>query len=153
IEGVLPRDELNFGAGACAEALTRAGAKPGDAVVISLPTGPLHVQWFLGCLWHGAVPIPLPAPTELRGRVAAMERIANVVADSSSLFLVRDQPLHPALSPLGSKLIVAEDLGAPGRPPRAPAPATRTAFVQYTAGSTGKPKGVVVTHGNLEANL
>ncbi|MGW7219884.1 amino acid adenylation domain-containing protein [Streptomyces sp. NPDC054826] len=128
----------------------------GERVLVLLPPGLDYVVAFLGCLYAGAVAVPLYPPSG--GKYTA--RHAAVLTDSQpAAALVPGDQLPRAAE-------LAEELRAPGLPLLAvdgdlpPAGDWRRpgidgdtlAFLQYTSGSTGTPRGVRVTHRNLVVN-
>ncbi|GGS81893.1 non-ribosomal peptide synthetase [Streptomyces cinerochromogenes] len=139
-------------------ALVQEHVSPGARVLIVHQPGPDYVSAFLGCLYAGAVAVPVYPPTGARGR----ERLAAVIADAGAELALADGEFLSG--PGGAR----EEPGADGTvhwaagdavdPARAEdwtehRPALDDlAFLQYTSGSTGRPKGVMVSHGNLVHN-
>ncbi|MFI6172237.1 AMP-binding protein [Nocardia sp. NPDC051052] len=119
-----------------------AGMRPGDRVGLEATDSHVFIPAFLGALWTGVVPVPLPpAPAEGRrgpwnDHVAAMAGIARprVIA------LHRDTE-----PPSGSgRLVILDDIlaepadeSAPYRPKL-----DETAYLQFGSGSTGTPRAV-----------
>jgi acyl-CoA synthetase (AMP-forming)/AMP-acid ligase II len=137
--------------------LVQAGLKPGDRVVMCVPTGVNFVAWFLGALWTGVIPVPVPGPARLQRKPMVYERLAGVLKDCAPNALIVDPSMRPYLGAYEGKIRIlpAEKRGdaAVGRNARGPDADDDIAFLQYTAGSTGDPKGVVVLRRNLRANL
>ncbi len=137
----------------------RARHAEGNRVLLVLPPGADYIAGFLGCLYAGAIAVPLYPPRRNR----PPERFATVARNSGARFAlagadVRRQvetALPPALQrELG--LTWLEPAGESGAPADWALPyvdENTPAFLQYTSGSTAEPKGVVVTHGNLEHNI
>ncbi|HEY2671024.1 MAG TPA: fatty acyl-AMP ligase [Rugosimonospora sp.] len=124
--GELDRRGRAVAAGLCAT------GKPGDRVVLALPTGEDFATALLGCWYAGFVAVPAPPP----GRPGEIDRIGAIAEDCAAAVVLTDVSLstmdfQPAMRP------AAEDI----------------ALLQYTSGSTGDPHGVVLTHGNLAHNL
>ncbi|WP_326952752.1 non-ribosomal peptide synthetase [Amycolatopsis sp. NBC_01286] len=122
--------ELDAGAAAVAESLSRRGVRPGDAVAVGLPRSADLVLVMLGVLRLGGQVVPLD-------RQSPPERRDHMIADSGAVAVVHDGlPGLPPLTP-------AELLAAPAVPDE-PAEAAATSFLFYTSGTTGRPKGVEV---------
>ncbi|MEU6592219.1 amino acid adenylation domain-containing protein [Streptomyces sp. NPDC046881] len=139
-------------------ALVQDHVAPGGRVLIVLQPGPDYVSAFLGCLYAGAVAVPVYPPTGARGR----ERLAAVIADAGAGLALADREFldgpagaRDGLGTDGTVHWAAGDAVDPARAvdwtERRPGP-DDLAFLQYTSGSTGRPKGVMVSHGNLVHN-
>ncbi|OLP46808.1 siderophore biosynthesis protein [Rhizobium oryziradicis] len=134
---------------------------PGARILVVYPPGLGFIAAFFGCLYAGAVPVPVPAPRRNDGinrwlYVARDAGISGILSTAELLDVLR--PLQQAvghgfaLAPKAADPatpVVFEDDGTPFHAPEA----KHVAFLQYTSGSTSDPKGVMVTHGNLIANL
>ncbi|MEU4249062.1 amino acid adenylation domain-containing protein [Amycolatopsis sp. NPDC026612] len=118
---------LNAGAATVAEALSRRGIHPGDAVAVALPRSAELVQVMLGVLRLGGQVVPLD-------RQSPPARRDVILADAGAATVVSDE--LPGVTP-------AELLAEPAEagPPAEPAPAS---FLFSTSGTTGRPKGVEV---------
>jgi len=149
--------ELDFKARAIASTLQRQGAA-GERVLVLCPSGPDFIAGFFGCVYAGAIAVPVHPP--VRHRV--LGRVASIVSDAQARFALTTTDLEATLKAALDQLADGHALqwcAADG-----PVPAGQewvepdvdpgaTAFLQYTSGSTSSPKGVVVTHRNLLHNL
>ncbi|MBV8294766.1 MAG: AMP-binding protein, partial [Mycobacterium sp.] len=154
----LTYQELDVKARAIASTLQRLGAA-GERVLVLCPSGLDFVASFFGCIYAGAVAVPVHPP--VRNRV--VDRVASIVADVQAEFVLTTTELQAELKTAMDDLAGGNSLqwcAADAINPAAAAewvtPAideSATAFVQYTSGSTSSPKGVVVTHRNLLHNL
>ncbi|MBE1491987.1 fatty acyl-AMP ligase [Plantactinospora soyae] len=171
VEASLTYAELDRAAEATAGWLGRR-CRPGDRALLLYPTGLDFVASFLGCLYAGVIPVPVPLPGNFRqhvDRTSAIARdadVAVVLTDAANLGTVADWMLQEGLDDLGwaatdgtgsGTVTGADDAGGPADPADAgtahPARPDDIAFLQYTSGSTSDPKGVMVTHGNVLHNL
>ncbi|AIO69295.1 AMP-binding protein [Burkholderia oklahomensis] len=137
--------------------LQRHSVGVGERVLLLCRPGLDYIAGFLGCLYAGAVAVPVYPP---RNRQHAA-RIVGIVesAGAKAILCTGDDfarctklledtaASHVALLDLDA----AKPLDASLEP--ADVAPSHVAFLQYTSGTTGKPKGVMVTHGNLMHNL
>ncbi|OXM63343.1 non-ribosomal peptide synthetase [Amycolatopsis vastitatis] len=119
--------ELDAGAAAVAEALSRRGIRPGDAVAVALPRSAELVQVMLGILRLGGQVVPLD-------RQSPPARRDVILADAGAAAVVSDE--LPGSTP-AELLSGTAEAGTPAEP----APAS---FLFSTSGTTGRPKGVEV---------
>jgi len=150
--------ELDIKAQAIASTLRRLGAA-GERVLVLCPSGLDFLASFFGCIYAGAVAVPVHPP--VRNRV--VDRVASIVADAQARFVLTTTELQTDLKAAMDDLADGNSLQWCAVDAVMPAAATEwvapdvnessTAFVQYTSGSTSSPKGVVVTHRNLLHNL
>jgi acyl-CoA synthetase (AMP-forming)/AMP-acid ligase II len=149
--------ELDIKARAIAYRLQQQGAATGQRVLLFCRPGLGHVAGFFGCVYAGAVPVPV--------HEKLAPRLASVVPDAQPGFalaapetpvkaktavdrlvgLIDGQPLRWGLTEAAvgdAEKWVAPDVDA-----------NATALLQYTSGATRAPQGIVVTHHNLLHNL
>ncbi len=127
----------------------------GERVLLLYPPGLDYVAGFFGCLYAGAVAVPVYPPRLDR----PLTRFLSIIEDA--------EPAHALATE--AVCAVGEQLMADHRPLRwlatdtldgswterwtPPAlDAEAIAFLQYTSGSTASPKGVMVSHRNLLHN-
>lgn len=131
----------------------------GNRVLLILAAGSDYIVSFLGCLYAGAIAVPLypPRPHRVPERFLAVgedSRARFAIATSRTRASVEASVPDDRLRALGLEWI--EPTGDDGADDSWALPyvdGQTPAFLQYTSGSTAAPKGVVVTHRNLEHNI
>lgn len=130
---------------------------PGARVLLVHPPGLEFFAAFFGCLYAGAIAVPVPVLRANSG-IEPLERVARdcgaAVALTTAAVLDR---LRPRLE--ASDILNALDWRTHGEGQALdaseiadPDPST-VAYLQYTSGSTRTPRGVMITHANLTHNL
>src|SRR3984957_372238 len=130
----------------------------GERVLLLYPPGLEYIAAFFGCLYAGAIAVPVYPPRPNR----TLARLQEIVADSGATIALtsttilstlrlalQNDPSLEALRWLDTDTVssaLAESWRSPELRP------DTVAFLQYTSGSTSQPKGVIVTHGNLLYN-
>lgn len=150
-QGRLTYSELDRKARAIATGLQRQGAAGRRVLVVCRP-GLDSIAAYFGCLYAGAVAVPVQDRLVRLMTIVPDARAGHVVADAETQTRVKAavdgmvrRPLQwslPDAPPEDAESWTAPDIG-PGT----------TAMMQYTSGSTRVPKGVVLTHANLLHNL
>jgi acyl-CoA synthetase (AMP-forming)/AMP-acid ligase II len=151
--------ELDRQARAVAGRLQGLGQKiEGERVLIVLPTGLEFLAAFFGCLYAGAVAVPVCPPRPSR----PLDRLQAVAADTRAKLVLTEGAL---VSSLERRIDQTPDLAALhwttidqllGGDPKdwgeTALGGETIALLQYTSGSTSTARGVVVTHANLLHN-
>ncbi|MFW0793237.1 fatty acyl-AMP ligase [Gordonia sp. CPCC 205515] len=145
--------ELDSRARAVAAALQRGGGA-GQRVLVLCRPGLDHIVGFFGCVYAGAVAVPV------HERLAP--RLSTVVPNARARFVLgigetRDG-IESALEALGEardlQWFLTDDATMdPADWIEPDLDSDAIAMVQYTSGSTTVPKGVVLTHQNLLRNV
>jgi acyl transferase domain-containing protein/acyl-CoA synthetase (AMP-forming)/AMP-acid ligase II/acyl carrier protein len=137
----------------------RGGA--GERILLPLPQGLDFLIAFFGCLYAGAVAVPLAALALSKAR-RSLPRVRSVTRDAQARFaFILEEQLGAARDLLAGETelagleLLAADAVEDGWAERWRDPGVdrgSLAFLQYTSGSTSEPKGVMVSHGNLLHN-
>lgn len=136
------------------------GLVPGSRLLLVYPSGLGFIAAFIGCLYAGVVPVPVPPPRRSDG----LNRWLYIARDAGVSGVLTVPEFSDLLDPLAQEVsgsvcvilqaadpsLACDDVAAP--PTLIPQAAT-LAFLQYTSGSTSDPKGVMISHGNLMANV
>ena len=144
-EATLSYARLDQRARAVAARLQAEGAA-GLPVAIPAPTGTAFIEAFFGCLYAGAIALPLPDFDTRRGR----DRARAIARDAAPRLVLCAAPLELEAPQIVVATIEDRAADAWREPPHDPA---ALAFLQYTSGSTSAPRGAMVSHRALDANL
>jgi acyl-CoA synthetase (AMP-forming)/AMP-acid ligase II len=148
--------DLDRRARAIASTLQELGAA-GERVLVLCRPGLDSVAGFFGCIYAGAVAVPV------HERLAP--RLSSVVPDAHARFALATAETQAKIKAAIDELAEGRDLrwvrtdevdgaSADGSDWTAPdVAADAIAMVQYTSGSTTTPKGVALTHRNLMHNM
>jgi acyl-CoA synthetase (AMP-forming)/AMP-acid ligase II len=145
---------LDREAQAVAATLT-AHAAFGQPVLLGLPPSLKFLAALCGCLYAGAIAVPLPFHAGRRGAA----RLAAMAANSQAALVLTTETSASRIADLlpgtlqNVPLIAVDRLDTPCRYEAAAVAPDAAALVQYSSGATSDPKGVVITHAALMANL
>jgi malonyl-CoA/methylmalonyl-CoA synthetase len=131
--------------------LAALGVRPGDRVAAQVEKSRYALHLYLGCLWCGAVYLPLNTgytPPEIDYFLSDAEP-ALVVVDPASPHVTRSDVCHATLGEDGAGTLLDE---ASDAAPLGVIPADSLAAMLYTSGTTGKPKGAMLTRANLASS-
>ncbi len=131
----------------------------GERVLLLYHPGLQYIEAFFGCLYAGAIAVPIYPPKLNRN----MARLTAILSDAQPTVALTTTPI---LSTLQRRFADNQQLQALRWETTDTLPDKWTesdqrsllikkemiAFLQYTSGSTGTPKGVMLSHGNLVHN-
>lgn len=134
---------------------------PGDRVLLVYPPGLEFIEAFLGCLYAGIIPVPVPPPmpvnpeaglsgyTTMAMDCKAAAQLTNELYSTSRAFGRMRQALTfgtkwPKLPWIVTDRLQQDSNLLPVEPKK-----DDIAFLQYTSGSTRAPRGVCITFGNI----
>lgn len=130
----------------------------GERVLLLYPPGLDFIAAFFGCLYGGAIAVPVYPPKRNRSMLR-IEAVAN--SAQAKLALTTDDVLKrvnelisetPNLTRIPWLATTSLPTGFEDEWSRPEVDSDTLAFLQFTSGSTGTPKGVMLTHGNLLHN-
>lgn len=142
--------ELFRAAAQFAGELEARGIAKGDRVLLWGENSGEWVAAFLGCIFRGAIAVPMDA-------IAEASFAERVTKQSGAKLAVTGRGLPPLDAPVPS--IPLEELSgvvarkSAGDFSFVPAHRADPIEIVFTSGTTAEPRGVVLTHGNLLANL
>lgn len=133
--------------------------RPGDRVMICLPSGPEFIECWFGALFAGALPVALAPPQSLGSSQAVVDRLEGTYEKLGARWLLCRPSLKAVLESEGRRVdrvalsVDGWDAVEARRPDRWPHPdPEETAFLQMTSGSTGSERAVMIPHRAVVAN-
>jgi acyl-CoA synthetase (AMP-forming)/AMP-acid ligase II len=149
-------EELFHLAGRVVSGLRALGVKPGDRLVVGLPTCHELLALYLGALFYRVIPLIEPVPRVSREKELTCARLDSLMGQIGARHLVVREDTRAALeSHLADRALTIEQILSHGEVEElAPAAdGADIAHLQLTSGSTGKRKVAIVRHRNLIANI
>lgn len=152
--GELDREARRIAAG-----LQEYGAT-GQPVLLIYSSTVEFLKAFAGCLYAGAVAVPVPMPGEA-GRDKRLNRTTAVLKDTGAKVVLTETAAAPEValwlarnSRPDAECVVTDvpGFGDAGAWQPVTARPDDLVFLQYTSGSVSEPRGVTVSHRNLLAN-
>ncbi|MCW3838139.1 AMP-binding protein [Sphingomonas canadensis] len=143
--------ELDAATAAWAAALARAGARPGDRIVVQVEKSAANVLLYLAALRAGLVYVPL-------NTAYTVDELAYFLADADPSVVVVDPSRAEAVGGLTGATVLTLDAAGGGieTPPAAfetvPRAPDDLAAILYTSGTTGRSKGAMLSQDNLASN-
>lgn len=131
-------------ADAAARALHEAGVRPGDRVVVALPSSVDFAAAYLGVRLCGGVLVNVPWQWR--------RELLGVVEETDARAVVLDKRVDPVVGSELAELAVALPRSQPGpnrHPPVAARGPDEIAWLAYSSGTTARPKGAVHTEKTL----
>lgn len=128
----------------------------GQRVVLFFQPGLEFICAFFGCLYAGAIAVPIPPPQGKR----QIPRVNAILQDASPMMILSCQEIRQKLQNAGSDRGISstyewldyEGIAESQQMTASEVLGSDIAFLQYTSGSTSLPKGVMVTHANILRN-
>lgn len=143
---------------AIAALLAERGLKPGDRVLIMLPTGLEFIQSFFGVILAGMTAVPVYPPARLDRLEHYLRTLAGIAETAACRAVVLDERLlalvGKRLTRKGQVLVTDAELrAASATQPAYEVEPGHPAFLQFTSGTTSQPRGVLLLHEHLIAQL
>ncbi|MDR3203798.1 MAG: amino acid adenylation domain-containing protein [Deltaproteobacteria bacterium] len=131
-------------------------------IPLLLSPGEEFVAGFFGCLYAGAIALPM-APPGLARLARSFSRLTRLIEDSKARLVLSSGRLIKAVKKVSEQVdflgqaqilnIDDIDLSLADFWQRPKINSETLAWLQYTSGATNEPKGVMVSHGNIVSNL
>lgn len=137
------------------------GLKPGDRVGLVAESEADFVRAFVGCLYAGLIPCPMPLPAAFGAkgtygdhieRIARVAQVSAVVTPAAYLDRIEEPMARSGLDLRFVSALSALDQKAEAPLPAPPHPEA-LAYLQFSSGTTSAPKGIAISHAALMANV
>lgn len=148
--------ELFHLAGRVVNGLKELGIRPGDRLIVGLPTCPELFALYLGALFYRVVLLIEPAPRLGPEKELTHARLVSLMTQIGARYLVVREVTSASIAPnLASQTLTIERILSCGEAgePTITAQGEDIAHLQLTSGSTGKRKVAVIRHRNVVANI
>ena len=160
LQDVLTYTLLKKKAQAVAGRLLALGLERGARVALIADTDPDFIIFFFACQYAGMVPVPLPAPNSLGGRLAYEALLKRLMDSCRAEVAIAPKGffkyLLEAAKGLALRFVGTPDMFAALPEDRGvlnPSGPKELAYIQFTSGSTRFPRGVMITHKAVLTNL
>lgn len=131
-----------------------AGVKPGDPVLLALPTSWTWFEAWLGAVEIGALPVAVAPAVGFGAADAQIDKVGALVEQLAARRVITSAPFLAAAAerqcrPLvetGISVEAWQKLTPEELAPRPTLTGNDVAFMQLTSGSTGRPRAVMIRH-------
>lgn len=142
-----------------AERFAALGLRPGERVLVCLPSSWAWMDAWLGTALRGGLPVAVAPAGAMGSSEGFVQRLGGILERLDARFLVasealRRDALRLEIPRVAAAIVTPEELAA-ATPQRFTAPAPEPgdiAFLQLTSGSTGVPRAVQISHQGLLHN-
>jgi len=131
----------------------------GRPILLLLPTSVSHMVGFLGCVYSGAIAVPVSMPK----RSMHMERLKSILDNAGTNYILTTLDVFGKIKKIAGEdafftdvnFLFLDDIDQKKMDSvfNPELNEDRICMLQYTSGSTSTPKGVVLTHKNLLTNF
>ena len=160
LQEVLTYTLLKSKAQAIAGRFLSLGLERGARVALIADTDSDFIIFFFACQYAGMVPVPLPAPNSLGGRLAYAALLKRLMESCRAAVAIAPKGffkyLFEAARGLNLRFVGTPDMLAAlpaGQSVLIPSGQKDLAYIQFTSGSTRFPRGVMITHEAVLNNL
>jgi fatty-acyl-CoA synthase len=160
LQDVLTYTLLKKKAQAIAARLRALGLERGARVALIADTDPDFIFFFFGCQYAGMVPVPLPTPNSLGGRLAYQALLKRLMESCRAGVAIAPKGFIEYLLEAGKGLTLrfvgTPDMFAALAEDQSiliPSGPKDLAYIQFTSGSTRFPRGVMISHEAVLNNL
>ena len=160
LQDALPYSVLREKAQAIARRLLALGLQRGARVALIADTDSDFIIFFFACQYVSLVPVPLPVPNSLGGRLAYEALLKRLLESSRAEVAIAPEGFFKYLFEAGKSLKL-RFVGTPemfkalpeDESVLTPSQPKDLAYIQFTSGSTRFPRGVMITQDAVLDNL